>query len=442
VGDTGRVPPNNSGGIPATYIVNTVDGVGAVLTYTIAYNGTGFSVQAGVATETGGAQPGSGFGFTIDITAVAAAAWLIQQQTIPEGALITDNSISSATWMDGYVILSLAQNEADPARRQFYISGLNDPTNWNALSFDTKEANSDPVVAVYACYEILMVLGSQQIELWQDSGNLLSAFQRLLGGGVIENGLAPAAPHMISKGDDTVRWLGTDARGQYVARELAGSKPIRISNHAIENAWRKYDTAGASCFQYVENGHSFWVLHFPIPDKTWVYDSTIGPAIGWHERAYRDDQNNFHADTGRYHGFYPEIGHAVGDYRNGNLYLQSIDILEDNCASIVRERVTPHLCEELKWSFYHLFRLHCLTGRVPAAGNGSNPACTLEVSSDGAQTFGAPMLRSMGRIGEYTKIIEWWRLGSARDRVYRWRCDQPIDIILVDSYVRGETGNG
>lgn len=439
VGDTGRV---TGGKIPATYIVTSVSGTGAVTGYTITYNGTGYAVSNGIATETGGAQPGVGFGFTINITAAAAIAWLIQQQTIPEGTLITDNFIATATWMDGYVIISLAQNEPDPARRTFYISGLNDPTNWNALSFDEKEANSDPVVAVFAAYEILMVFGSQTIELWQDSGNLLSAFQRLLGGGVTENGLAPAASWAVSKMDDTVCWLGSDARGQYVARQLVGNKPVRISNHAIENTWRAYNTFGASSYSYVENGHSFWVLHFPIPDKTWVYDSTIGPELGWHERAYRDDQNVLHADIGRYHGFYPEIGHAVGDYRNNNLYLQSIDILEDNCAAILRERVTPHLCDELKWSFYHLFRLHCLRGRVPAAGDGSDPQCTLEVSNDGAQTFGPPMTRSMGRIGEYQKIIEWWRLGRARDRVYRWRCSEPIDFVLVDSYIRGETGNG
>jgi hypothetical protein len=443
VGDTGTV---DGGLIPAQYIVTAVNGTGGVTGYTITYNGTGYTVTGGASTTTSaGAQPGNGDGsFAVTITAVAANAWLIQQQTIPEFS--SGNFVRSATFMDGYIIVSMAPNSADPLRRQFFISGLNDPTTWSALDFDTKEANSDPVIAVFAAYEILMVFGSQTIELWQDSPNAAtgSAFQRIPGGGVIESGLAStwAVSKMGGESGGTVCWLGSDARGQYVAWQIRGAVPVRISNHAIENAWSLYDVAGASSYSYVENGHFFWVLHFPIPDKTWVYDSTLGPSIGWHERASVDSQNNLHADIGRYHGFFPEIGHCVGDYQTGNLYLQSMQFLQENCAGIVRIRVSPHVATGLNWNYFNEYVLHFLCGFVPATGLGSAPVCNLEISNDGGITYGSLLPRQLGAAGQYKWDVRWRRMGRARNRVVRWTMNEPIDMVLVDLYANVEGGSG
>jgi hypothetical protein len=48
----------------------------------------------------------------------------------------------------------------------------------------------------------------------------------------------------------------------------------------------------------------------------------------------------------------------------------------------------------------------------------------------------------MGTIGQYTKLIEWLRLGRARDRVYEWSTDAPVDFVLVDAYLDAEAGSG
>jgi hypothetical protein len=51
--------------------VLTVGAGGAVLTYQITFAGSGYAVGNGQATATGGAQPGVGVGFTVNVTAVA-----------------------------------------------------------------------------------------------------------------------------------------------------------------------------------------------------------------------------------------------------------------------------------------------------------------------------------------------------------------------------------
>lgn len=71
VGDTGIIL---TGDDTATYEVLTVDGGGAVLTYSITVPGAAYVVENGVGTVTGGAQAGAGAGFTVNITAVAYAA--------------------------------------------------------------------------------------------------------------------------------------------------------------------------------------------------------------------------------------------------------------------------------------------------------------------------------------------------------------------------------
>lgn len=425
VGDTGTVPIN---GIPATYVITAIDPMtGAVTGYTLT-GGTGYTAVDGLSTKPGGLQPGAGVGFTVNITGLDAAAWLKQRQEIPLGV---DYYIYSATWQDGYVLVSAAPNLPDPQRRQFFISGLYAPTEWDPLDYNTKEGHPDPVVTLFSTNEVLGVFGSQTSEIWFDAGNVLSAFSRLPGGGVIEFGLAQ--PYAVTKFAGTVAWLDSNARGQYVARMMIGSTPTRISNFALENEWSNYDTAGMSVASYTEGGHEFLLFHFPIPDTTWVYDHTVGPELGWHQRGYWDGAN-LHADLGRYHAFFPEIGHAVADYRNGNIYLQSMQFLQDNCSNIRRIRIAPHINLEKRRNVYDRVKLHALTGNVPATGPGSDPVCMLSVSHDGGQNYGSPLTVRMGRIGETMAIIEWFHLGYGRDTVFKWECDEPIDICLVDMY--------
>lgn len=65
--DTGTLTDGNG---DATYKVLTVGALGAVLTYQITAPGTAYPVENNSPTATGGAQPGVGVGFTVNITAV------------------------------------------------------------------------------------------------------------------------------------------------------------------------------------------------------------------------------------------------------------------------------------------------------------------------------------------------------------------------------------
>ena len=76
-GDTGIVLDGN--GTPAAYLVATVDAPGAVLTYTLNSAGTGHRIQYGAQTQTAGAQPGVGVGFSINILTLTTPAVMNRQ---------------------------------------------------------------------------------------------------------------------------------------------------------------------------------------------------------------------------------------------------------------------------------------------------------------------------------------------------------------------------
>lgn len=437
VGDTGAVL---GGLITAVYTVTGVGGSGDVTSFTLA-GGTGY-LHDDYQTETGGPQPGTGSGFVVRTSSIAAPTWLV---TLIQGsplapALKAAAFVGSITFLDGYMIAGLTSNDVGQFRRTFFFSQLNQPDRWNALDFDVKEANPDGIVAVYAAYEILLVFGTQTTELWQNIGSGLSPFQRLPGGGVIEVGLASVST--IAKGGGAVVWLAIDARGQYSVWQMQGSTPQRVSNHALENQWSNFNMNGANLYSYQEQGHIFFVLNIPVADKTFVYDMALGPGIGWHERATWDG-STFHADLARYHGFTNSLIsgyglHVVGDYSSANLYLQGMQFLNENCNPIRRIRVCPHLVDEKKMRFYTRFRLHCLTGVVDPT---LNPICSLRISNDGGQTWGSYLDMPMGTTGAYEQVMDWLHLGRSKDRVFEWSSSADIDFVLVEAYLESFTGS-
>jgi hypothetical protein len=84
--DTGTITTGNKN---ATYKVLTVS-TGAVATFSITFGGSGYSVATGQATAVGGAQPGAGTGFTVNVTAVQTGD--IVQTKLPNGDTTIEGS--------------------------------------------------------------------------------------------------------------------------------------------------------------------------------------------------------------------------------------------------------------------------------------------------------------------------------------------------------------
>lgn len=176
---------------------------------------------------------------------------------------------NTVTFFDNYFVFDKKDTN------QWFISGSLDGTSFSGTDFASAEVSPDYVVGIVNQQENLMIFGQKTVETWYDAGAVNFPFLRV-DAGTIERGLA--APMCTVKEDNSVFFLGDDV----IFYRLNGISPVRVSTHAIEDAWQSYTTVSdAYCFSYTYEGHKFVVVQFPTANATFVYDISTGL---WHER--------------------------------------------------------------------------------------------------------------------------------------------------------------
>jgi len=62
---------------------------------------------------------------------------------------------------------------------------------------------------------------------------------------------------------------------------------------------------------------------------------------------------------------------------------------------------------------------------------GYDPQLMLSWSDDHGRNWSSERSVSMGKTGEYRKRLKFWRLGQARDRVYRITISDPVKRVIL-----------
>ena len=258
------------------------------------------------------------------------------------------------------------------ASKEFYVSGVLDAFDWIS--------NGPAIVSVFPNNLVGMLVDHREIWFWSDtksvvyydSGNIFPF--DVIPSAFIEAGLAASAsPVQLF---NTVFWLGSDERGTGVVFQANGYTPQRVSNHAVEFAIQSYLENGGSIanaigFPYQEGGHQFYVLYFPTPSVTWVYDVLTGM---WHQRGYwLTSIGQFRAARYQCHTF--NFGrHLVGDYQSGKIYEMRIpyqtpggawNFADDDGNPIRRVRRAPHISKEQKRQYFNELQVLVEAGLGP-----------------------------------------------------------------------------
>jgi len=180
-------------------------------------------------------------------------------------------------YINGYFVFN------EPNSQRVWVTELFDGSSIEPLSFASAEASPDNVVSLIVDHKEIWIFGNNSTEVWYDAGQPdypLAPIQ----GAFLETGCL--APYSVTKMDNSVFWLGADARGFGMVYRARGYQPQRISTHAIEYAIQSYETVSdAIAYTYQQDGHMFYVLTFPTADVTWVYDAATQM---WHQRGYTD----------------------------------------------------------------------------------------------------------------------------------------------------------
>jgi hypothetical protein len=253
-------------------------------------------------------------------------------------------------YLDGYFVFN------EPTGQRIWVTSLLEGTQIDPLEFASAEGSPDGLVAVNINNREAWLFGADSVEVWYDAGLADFPLTRIQGA---FSEVGCVAAYSVAKLDNSLWWLGTDARGQGIVYRTAGYNAQRVSTHAIEYAIAQYaDISTAVAYTYQQEGHAFYVLSFA--EATWVFDVATS---AWHERAgfeageftrHRSNcQCNFGGTT------------IVGDYENGNIYAFDLDVYADNgeIQKWLRSwRAIPTGQNNLKRTAHHALQLDCETG--------------------------------------------------------------------------------
>ena len=392
----------------------------------------------------------------------------IYNEATNEFKQITDPDFPGAVtvgYLDGYFVFN------EPTSQRVWVTALLDGSSIDPLDFASAEGSPDGLVAVNVDHREAWLFGTDSVEVWYDVGGTDFPLQRIQGA---FNEIGCVAAFSIAKLDNSLFWLGTDARGQGIVYKANGYTGQRVSTHAIEYAIAQYgNISDAVAYTYQQEGHGFYVLTFPSANATWVYDAATQ---AWHERAglvngqftrHRSNcQCNFGGNT------------VVGDFENGNIYTFDLDVYADNGAPqkwLRSWRALPTGQNNLNRSAHHSLQLDAETGVglnslttdqnvflitqnyeriITESGNRivagveqvptPAPQVMLRWSDDGGHTWSNEHWTSMGRIGEYGHRTIWRRLGMTlklRDRVYEVSGTDPVKVAIVGAELHASPTN-
>jgi len=268
---------------------------------------------------------------------------------------ITDPDFPGAVtvgYLDGYFVFN------EPNSQRFWVTSLNDGTAIDPLDFASAEGNPDDVVSLMVDHREVWLFGNNTIEVWYNAGLADFPLARIEGA-FMETGCL--APYSVAKLDNSVFWLGSDARGNGIVYRNQGYNAQRVSTHAIEWQIQQYNVLNdAIGYSYQQDGHSFYVLTFPTAQATWVFDVATG---AWHERAFWDGAQFRRHRSNCQTNFAGQV--LVGDWENANLYVFDADYYLDNL-SVQRWlrswRALPTGQNNLKRTAQHTLQLDCETG--------------------------------------------------------------------------------
>jgi len=171
------------------------------------------------------------------------------------------------------------------------------------------------------------------------------------------------------------------------------------------------------------DGETFYAINAPGLAQTLCYQLSTN---SWLDLCDIDGDGQFVPWRVTHHVFAHGM-HLVGD-ADGNVYRMSRDAHNFAGDPLVCERTSPNDAMPLReLKTHNMFVLDCTTGEA-ATGE---PMVELSWSKDGGATFGNPVMRSAGSLGNRYQRLVWRRLGRARDRVWRIRfsADAPFAIV-------------
>lgn len=309
---------------------------------------------------------------------------------------------ASIAYLGGYVLVT------DYGTRVFGWSALADPTTWSGLDFASAEITPDPIIRGVAFKDAYYIFKETGFERWAVTGaSGPDAFQRIGGAqeepGLLSYGLIVAFPNGMS-------FVGSDGRVYVFGVGPISTPPVEV---AIERFGPE------RMFYYEQRGHGFICLIF-ADAFAWCYDTATGE---WHERSQDDLPWQAKASVKVDGDWY--VGTDAG----------KVALLTNTCldfgSPMVRQYTSHTLENDERFSIGKVEAFPRIDGDIQGDGDTTEAKITLEMSRDGARTFGQPRDRGVGTVGAYETRLTWRALGQFRKATARISQSSAKDVPLL-----------
>lgn len=300
-------------------------------------------------------------------------------------------------------------------------------TPFNSLYVASDATSLGTIIGLGVLGQYIWIFGRNQIEFWYDAGSPDFPFARVQGVTVEVGCISPYSianvPTTANTPNGAMMWLGRDRSGY--ARVYLGQQTsaVPVSTYPVDGALQEMgEISGAIGNIYQQDGHVFYVLTIPGQSSSWVFDVSTGL---WHERCALDASGN---EVQIRPLFWTQ---AYGktwalDRDNGNIYQVSMDATDDAGTPIKRQRAFPHLLTNGQRGIHRQIMLDMQ--------NGAGQQIAVDWSDDRGATFCAPQTLALGTTGNVWPTL--WRLGLARDRVYRLTWTDPGATALMGAFLQ------
>ena len=361
------------------------------------------------------------------------------------GSNQTFQGATSLAFINGFIVATIPRGLGKSY--DIIWSNRYDALTWSGLSVAKAESDTDAIQAVIAQKTAIFLFGTRTVEAWSDTGDVASPLQRQAGNVVTYGVVSPRAVAVANNG---IYFVSSSLNGESFVFYLDGSGGVnRISTYPVEYFLsRNADLLNDAIMSVqIEAGHEFVVLNFNPKDiksvgTTWVYDVREGV---WHERqSYRRDWERVDGEDYMRHRAnfrtYFNNTHIATDHTRPWLYVESINITSDDNDPIRRRRVSGHLYDKLNRLVYNAFQLDIqvgsgLTDYSENAITGADNKVSLSYSSDGGHTWSDAVEKVFTTLGIYKNRLIWYRLGMARDRVFKVDITANATICIINAYM-------
>lgn len=358
--------------------------------------------------------------------------------------LITDPSFLGAEYIefiDQFFITSVPNTTI----YQFTDAIGEGPFSFDDTQIIAEESSPDNIKAMYLNGRELWIFGEETCAIHAATTDPEEPFLRIRD--AVSN-IGVSAPASVAGIQGRVAWLGSSKEGYNSIWSNSGLVPIKISNIAIDQEISSYSyQTDASALTYSIGGHVIYQINFPTANKSWGYDFTTQQ---WFELVYQlPSTGEYRRHKAEYHCF-AFNKNLVCDSRTGSIYELTFTAYTDDGDSIPRIRRMPRLTSLGQRVFYEGMRIQVTTGVGLSRDGlsqdlnpnlyGQDPKIRLRFSDDFGLTWSTYREESLGLLHESKPFIEFYKLGSAINRIFEISTTDPVFIGVLTAYLKLDKG--